>query len=198
MVLCSRLGSVAAAGLSLLAFGCTETSGPRTWVGRARASEEVVAIVEEAGAVLAYTCGGATTFQTHSRWFTGAPAEAGAVELTEEDWVFSASLNDGESEATALGPGGEEVVFDVRPTGDEDEGVYEATDSGCRTGVVLQTDPAGATLLQGTWCDSQQNAAQVTPVLPVEVQSGRLHVQVDLSFLGEGLRDLYVQRVREP
>lgn len=198
MLLCSRLGSVAAAGLSLLAFGCTETSGPRTWVGRARASEEAVAIVEEAGAVLAYTCGGATTFHTHSRWFTGTAGEAGAVELTEEDWVFSASLNDGASEATAKGPGGEEVVFDVRPTDGEDEGVYETTDSGCRTGVVLQADPDGATRVQGTWCDSQENAAQVTPVSPVEVQSGRLHVRVDLSFLGEGLRDLYVLRVQEP
>lgn len=155
-------------------------------------------MVEENGAVEAYVCGGAATFPTHSRWFAGSVTDSGAVELAQDGWVLSASVNDDMAEATALGPDGEEVTFEVRPTGDVDEGLYSATDSGCRAGVVLQADPGGEMLVQGTWCDSEMNAAQVTPVLPVEVQENRLHVHVDLSFLGKGIRDLVVQRVREP
>lgn len=186
--------------------GCAEAPAPSSWVGFSGDSDVVFAAVEEDGAIRAYTCGGPTTYETRSRWFVGEVDEAGAFLLTRGDgWTLEGEIRDTATHVELSPPSGDATTFSVRPANQGEgaaakvpEGLYDVTDAGCRTGAVAWVDEVGEQHLQGTWCDSADHFAQVTPVMPIALFNGGLEIRVDLTFLGEGTRDLVVMPSEAP
>ena len=118
-----------------------------------------------------------------------------SLDLEADGWTFQGSVSDAWAYGEMYAPFGDDWYFIDAPRAEgELTGLYSVMDSGCRTGVIVQDDGGGEPSLQGTWCDENGNFAQVTPVYPIQVVGGQLHVQVDLGPLGLGIRDLYVTR----
>ncbi len=186
---------------SLLALTCAACgeAAPVTWVGAPKSNDVAFALVEGDGAAVAYVCGGPTSFSKYSRWFTGPLDEQGAFTAEADGWTLEGTIGASVS-ATLTGPDGS--TLDLGATRAEassaTDGLYEVTDSGCRTGVIAWTDPVGQPALQGTWCDDEMNAQQVTPVYPIEHTDKGIHVTVDLSPFNLPKRDLYVEQVPTP
>lgn len=198
-----RTGSAAPAAVllgSLLALtcaGCGEAA-PVTYVGPPKSTDVAFALVEGEGAVVAYVCGGSTTYATHSRWFTGPLDAKGAFSAEQDGWKLEGAI-DANVTGTLTAPDGStmDLTAEEGLAGTAD-GLYDVMDSGCRTGVIAWTDPVGQPALQGTWCDDKKDFQQVTPVYPIERSDKGLHVTVDLTPYDLGKRDLYVVQVPTP
>lgn len=184
-----------AAALSFAAFLASATAGcdqSFTWVGPVEGTDAVAAITVEEGEVRAYVCGGPTTYSTLTHWFEGSVENGNAFEAISDDQVLYGYVGDDFAYGVMSGSGAGDFYFDARPVEGGIAGLYAVEDSGCSTGVIVWDDGDDEPSLQGTWCDSLGNFAQVTPVYPIGRIDGAIHVQVDLGFLGEDLRDLYV------
>lgn len=186
----------AAALLSLFAAACgaatdlSEAAFTTDLVGEVEGTDVVVSALAGHGEVVFYACGGPTTFATASRWFTGSVAESGVVELEEGGWRVTGDLRRGTGELVA--PDGASARWSARPVAaDTLEGLYDATDEGCRTGAVItQPSTSAEPALQGTWCgDGGSIYAQVTPILPIERTASGVPVRV-MTPSGERLLDL--------
>jgi hypothetical protein len=188
----------AVALLALAAAGCGDTY---TWVGTAfdesgSESSIVGAITVTDGKVLAYTCGGPTTYPTHTHWFEGGVGPYNDITASsDEGWGMQGTVSDNQAWGNVFGPAGESFFFDAYPENDDLAGLYGVEDSGCLTGVIVWYSGGTEPRLQGTWCDDKGNFAQVTPVFPIEKTDQGIRVQVDLGPLGlGGVKDLYVTR----
>lgn len=189
--------SIAPVTAAVALLGCSESPRASSFVGLSADSDVVFAAVEEDGAVRAYTCGGPATYDSRSRWFEGDLDASGALSIAKQGWTLQGSLEGSSPKVELTPPSGEPVSFAVRPADGALEGLYDAVDSGCRTGAIVWVE-GGATRLQGTWCDDADHFAQVTPVTPIEARDQGIAVRVDLSSLGLGTRDLVVKRTEAP
>ena len=79
---------LACVGLAAVLAGCggddppDESSPEGQWVGQLASSDAWVAISAEGGSVAAYVCGGPTTLESHTRWWSGdAAAEVSLDEV---------------------------------------------------------------------------------------------------------------------
>ncbi|MFO0592322.1 MAG: hypothetical protein U0441_32555 [Polyangiaceae bacterium] len=186
---------------AILCSACGE-SAPVTYVGAPKGNDLAFGIVSGEGAVVAYVCGGSSTYATHSRWFTGPLDADGKFSAEADGWTLSGTIGAADSDsvtATLVAPDMTSSDLSAsRGLAGSTDGLYDVEDSGCRTGVVTWTDPVGQPQLQGTWCDDKDEFAQVTPVLPITVSDKGLHVVVNLAPFGLPKRDLYVEQVPTP
>lgn len=159
-------------------------------VGTVLGTDAVIGRVSDGEKVTFYVCGGATTYSTMTRWFSGPDDASGAVSLVKDGWQVIADA--GGHSGRIIPPEGPELAFEGHAAGfGTAEGLYGVVDSGCRTGAVV-LDPPGAAApnVQGAWCGSDgAKLAQVIPILPGDVSSGGIAVRVNV----DGIRkDLFV------
>jgi hypothetical protein len=186
-----------AATASLLA-GCGQ--GAQTFVGTVEGTDAVVGAVTEDGQVTFYLCGGKTTFQPFTRWFSGAAAADGAFSLasTRNGTTFglTGSLAAGSGTITT---GTQTLSWSAGPVSGEMDGLYAAMNGSCRIGAVVGDLHGAGTALQGVWCEenagNQDEYLQVTPITPIALTDQGIHVQVEGLPTAE---TLYVDRVLSP
>ncbi len=159
----------------------------RVATGVAEGTDIYVATLHEDGRSIAYFCGGPTTFQSHTRWFTGAPGDDGAFEHTLGDWrVQGVATADGAT-GTLTDDTGEQFPFTTQSTaGAEVAGLYRGQLDGCTVGVVV-LDDSGVDAMQGTFfCEGAEAAAvQVIILSPSLTDDGGLEVQVQQQGAAE-------------
>ena len=159
-------------------------------VGTVIGTDAVIGRVSDGEKVTFYVCGGATTYSTLTRWFSGPDDASGAVSLEKDGWQVVSDA--GGHSGRIIPPDGPALAFEGHAAGfGTAEGLYGVVDSGCRTGAVV-LDPPGAKAprVQGAWCGSDgAKFAQVIPILPGDISSGGIAVRVDV----DGVRkDLFV------
>lgn len=160
----------ACVGLAVLLAGCSseepadEAPAEGQWLGQMASSDAWVALSAEDGRVAAYVCGGPSTLETHTRWWSGDAAAD--LSLVEDGWTFAATLAAGSIDGTLTDADGHAEDFSLveRPDGGL-AGLFTGFDSGCRAGVIVLGDGS----VQGAWCNSEGLFAQVTPVMPVSL-----------------------------
>ncbi len=185
--------------LASLAAGCGDRPDAPAFVGQVAGSDAAVAAVHADGQVSFYVCGGARSYAHLTRWFSGAEATDGSFRIETAGWTLTGNLATGSG--TLDGPGDETHTWTAGPAPSDVAGLYSIEDHGCRTGAVVgDLDGTGATSLQGTWCDSAGDFAQVTPIIPM--------VDVTVSMAWDGIpvlveqpglsHRLMLERVRAP
>lgn len=184
-----------AAGLlfSALLLGCSggAAGADDVAVGTVLGTDAVIGRVSDGEKVTFYVCGGPTTYDTMTRWFSGPDDASGAVALEKDGWQV---LSDpGGHSGRILPPSGPALAFEGHAARfGTPEGLYSAVDSGCRTGaVVLEPPGASGPSVQGAWCGGGDGSRfeQVIPILPGDVSALGIAVRVDV----DGVRkDLFV------
>jgi hypothetical protein len=187
----TRAGWMLAAVLAGLGVGCSSETAPGapTFVGTLTGKDAVVGAVAEGDDVSFYVCGGASTYSTMTRWIQGTARADGSLDLLSKGWRVTGNLEVGAGELE-----GEGVTYSwqVHPSTGPLEGLYETVDSGCRTGAVVGDFGDGVgTRLQGTWCDTSNRFAQVTPIA-ISPQGIQIDVLTGLS------KTLFVTRLAAP
>jgi len=169
-----------------------------TFIGTLDGSNVRIAVVRGRSTLQAYVCGAGDTLATHTRWFRGrVPGDGGAIELRESSW-------DLRIESAGAGLAGELQSPDglvqswsasrVADTADGMVGLYDASQDGCRTGVIVWRAPPGAACdAQGSYCDASGQRSQVEPVLCAAGQPLRVRAVGDAQDV-----ELTVARVHVP
>lgn len=152
----------------------------RVHVARAEGSDVVMgAITESDDSLTIYSCGGPTTFATHTRWFRGDFGHDGdpnAFVLTADDFEVRGERTEDGLSGELVEPDGATHALTFSPTSDTDPaGLYTATMDGCATGVVVFDD--GTT--QGTYCNSAGEFTQVIILQPADLSANGFEVQVE-------------------
>ncbi len=189
-----------AAGLLFSAFlsGClgSEAAADDVAVGTVLGTDAVIGRVSDGEKVMFYVCGGATTYGTMTRWFSGPDDASGAVSLEKDGWQVVSDA--GGHSGRLIPPDGQALSFEGHAARfGTAEGLYGVVDSGCRTGaVVLEPEGSASPKVQGAWCGADGNKfAQVIPILPGDVSRGGIAVRASV----DGVRkDLFVVPVSIP
>src|SRR4051812_44754044 len=95
------------AGLVLLGWlaGCGGEAANPSSVGVVEGTDAVVGVVASAEKVTLYVCGGASTYSTMTRWFSGAPG----APLANQGWT--ATVDAGLGQGTLLTPEGKTLTW---------------------------------------------------------------------------------------
>jgi len=190
-------------GVAVLVLpGCGDAEVPppqarlATYVGAIAETnaDAVVAFVVGADRAMFYVCGGASTVETHTHWLDGTVHE-GVLQLANAGWTATGGIAGDLATGSVVRDDGESFQWSAHEVGSETiAGLYATVDSGCRTGVVVTQDSAAAEpWMQGSWCNESGTRMQVTPILPIELTTSGIEVQV---LLDSGARRLEVQPVR--
>jgi hypothetical protein len=170
------------ASAALLANACEpppESVAPRVYVG-AVGDDASLALAVQGAAVAVYACGADPTRDEYPRWVTmGTYADGARVALTRDDgWRFEGAWSDGAASGALVRPDGTTLTWlgAAAPRGSLD-GLYAALDAGCTSGVIVMGG-AAAPLVRGAWCDAAGDVRQITPLLPLTIEGGRLAVEV--------------------
>jgi hypothetical protein len=193
-----RGGWLLGAATALLLAGCGQ--GAQTFVGSVEGTDAVVGAVTEDGRATFYLCGGETTYQPFTRWFSGATGADGALSLesTRDGTTFglTGSLASG---AGTITTGTETLRWSAEPASGAMSGLYAAMNGSCRIGAVVGDLHGQGTALQGVWCDEQADDTniylQVTPITPIALTSQGIQVEVEGLPTAE---KLYVEPVLSP
>ena len=148
-----------------LTVGCQPDPGlSGQWHAALGSTSARLAINAHEGEVVAYSCGGPDSMATHTVWFSGT-LDGNTLELTSEEGSLSAELDAAGGTGTWMNGGAETESFEAT-AGDEAsfEGLFDATDSGCRDGVIVWLNTANELQAQGVWCDQVGSLAQITPM----------------------------------
>src|SRR5579883_837227 len=88
--------------------GDSAGGGTQTFTGGVTGSDAEIGLVFGGGKALVFTCGGATTFSTLTRWYRGAATLPGPFTLQDSGWTVTGSLqSDGMTvTGTLAGPTG--------------------------------------------------------------------------------------------
>ena len=184
----------------LLAAGCAAPEVPGVapaYIGKITdpGHDAAVAVVSDGVQVTVYVCGGPTTYDKLTRWFQGDVGADGTFKLEKSGgFEVTGDLASGAGQVTtALG---QTLSWSVRPTTNEEEGLYAAMDGSCRTGAVVgDLDGNGTMRLEGTWCDGLSRFAKVSPLTPAMTLTER---GIGVSVLIEPVKTIFVERVRHP
>jgi hypothetical protein len=178
--------------LSALLLGCSgsEAFTDDVAVGKVLGTDAVIGRVSDGEKVTFYVCGGATTYSTMTRWFSGFDDASGAVSLEKDGWQVIADA--GGHSGRIIPPDGPSLAFEGHAARfGTPEGLYGVVDSGCRTGAVVIDAPGSAgPTVQGAWCGNDGNKfAQVIPILPGDISTGGIALRTSV----DGVRkDLFV------
>ena len=140
-----------------------------TYIGVVEGSETRIAFVQAGREIEGYVCGRGETLESHTRWFEGKleGADAGAAELTSDGWQLYVVADDNGLNGELITPSGEALSWSAQRTNDDFEnevGLYESFDTGCRSGVIVWEAIDGPECgAQGAWCDDTGTRGQVTP-----------------------------------
>lgn len=171
--------------LALCLIGCSGEHGESEaqismFTGRLETADSVVGVVVSAqGNVDAYVCGGATTFATHSRWFSGSLSPSVAL-LDADGFQLSVAPRQESATITLVAPDGTKHSIEaLRADPGSRSALYEsAADSTCHWGAVVMDDGGAEPNIFGTWChrpsavapgEPEEIFAQVTPVKPIDL-----------------------------
>jgi hypothetical protein len=167
------------------------------FIGHADGSDVAVAIVRAGTTVLAYSCGGASTYATHTRWYEATASGDGSFDGVSATAHLEGALTGDTASGTLVQPDGSKLSWSAaRALPGTAAGLFSVTDQGCRTGVIVaQATSADPITVQGTWCSSAGDYHLVTPVRPPTVGATQLLVQVDAP---SGTRSLEASLVVSP
>ena len=176
-----RLSAVTPLLFAPLLAGCGQ--GPQTYVGTVQGTDAVIGAVEEDGRAVFYLCGGPTTYQSFTRWFSGATGGDGALSLSSArdgtTFGLTGSLAAGSGTITT---GTETLSWSASPASGATDGLYAAMNGSCRIGAVVGDLHGAGTALQGVWCEEKSGDVdvylQVTPITPVTVTAQGIEVEV--------------------
>ncbi len=173
--------------VALSSVGCDGGDDPepialsaRVHVGKVDGTDVVMgAVVESNDTLTIYSCGGATTLATHTRWFGGTfglDGDPNAFSMTTDDFVMTGERTEDGISGELVEPDGTAHAVSFAPTADDAApGLYSATMDGCRTGVVVFDD--GTT--QGTYCNDQGEFTQVIILQPGDLSANGFEVSVE-------------------
>jgi hypothetical protein len=168
--------------LTVTLLGCGTTTPTKVFAGPIDQSDIVIGVVIHGSSVALYSCGGASTYATASRWFIGS-LDTGTFSLTKEGWTATGVVSDAKVTGTLVSPDHATTLTWSTPlyADNDGSGLYEVVATGgCMTGVVVWS--AGGTLkTQGTWCDGSGSFEQVIPVTPAEVKATGFAIDVPQS-----------------
>jgi hypothetical protein len=155
------------------------------YIGKLVDTDAVIAISASGNDVVAYICGGATTFATTTRWFphTEWASDQPTLRMSSDGWTLDLVRDAQGISGSASDGTGKRYAITAHPTRPETmAGLYAVVDEGCRTGVVVMQDRAeDAPTFQGTWCNNKGAFEQVTPVRPYDRWAGRVAVTVHVG-----------------
>ncbi len=139
----------------------------RTFVGRTKGGEALVAVVEGPEGVVGYTCGVGESFGTHTGWYSGVRAGDAEIQAVNgpSDLRMRLVLDvSGGSGAMRL-PDGREVAFDVEPARGA-AGLFDYEDAGRFVGLVRTNDgqTAGNSVLRISSSGTTLTSPTSTPV----------------------------------
>lgn len=150
-----------------------------TFTGRLETADSVVGLAMSAkGDVDVYVCGGATTFATHSRWFSGSIA-SNEASFETAGVRLDLTLRGEKADIILTTPDGTVHSTVADKAGSESRSaLYESTtDNACRWGAIVVDDGSAEPNVFGTWChrttpvasgEPEDIFAQVTPVQPID------------------------------
>jgi hypothetical protein len=186
--------------------GCAadEESGPHAiYLGEVPGTDAVVAfVVDEAGIVNSYVCGGPSSYAELSRWFCGESDDAGGARefvKIEDGWHMEAIVGEDLVDGTMTSVDGTALSFTAaRAAPGSRTDLFGADDlGGCATGAIVIDDGGGAEpRVQGTFCEEDADGRiyeQVTPLAPPA--AGETHMQVGVWLAGVE-RQVLLARIR--
>jgi hypothetical protein len=170
------------------------------YVGNVAGTDALLAVVVDGEEVVAYVCGGPSSFETHSRWFRAPVGDTRerAINLENDGLSLVGSLEGSVARGELREPDGTIRSWTAAALHGGLAGLYAAEDEGCMTGVIVGESEDGADPpAQGTWCNAAGVRAQVTPLQPILLQKNGLEVSVTV---GGKSRRLFVTpfRAQEP
>jgi hypothetical protein len=150
-------------------------------------------VARQGDRVAAFFCNGDPAGEASPGWFMGRAEPGGAAfQLARDGWSVDGILDEAGAHGLLVEPEGDVSAWSAAAPWDPQEGLYASFHDSCTTGViVLDAAPASAPRVRGAWwCDEgDQPILQVTPLLPLTFDEGRIVVEIDLE---SGVRQLEV------
>ena len=139
-----------------------------------------VAFAVQGDRVVGYACADDVTREAYPGWFTGQALPDGRFHLERDGWSFQGSTTGSAAAGTIVEPDGAVLHWSsVRVKNPGLSGLYAVNDSGCVTGViVLDNGPSSSPTVRGAWCDAKSRVRQVCPTFPLQLDDGRLAVEL--------------------
>jgi hypothetical protein len=165
------------------------------YVGNVSGIDALLAVVVDGEELVAYVCGGSSSFATHSRWFRAPAGDAREREIDLENDGLSlvGSLDGSGARGELREADGTIRSWTAAALHGGVAGLYAVEDEGCLTGVIVGASEEGADPpAQGTWCNAAGERAQVTPLRPILLQDRGFEVSVTV---GGKSRQLFVTPV---
>ena len=189
-----------AAGLALamagvaLGLGCGEGEAPTIYVGQVGGEGATYAAVARQGdRLVAFFCNGDPTTESYPGWFKGTVADDGSFRLERDGWTVAGILDAAGVQGLLGEPAGDVSPWAATLPPASLAGLYASFHRDCTTAViVLDPSPASDPRVRGAWwCedDADEPVFQVTPLLPLTVTDGRLHVEIAFE---SGVKELEV------
>ena len=170
-MICSRY---IACAVAMSAGACGSDGGQRDdvvrYVGTVSNTDARIAVIRDHAGTLAYVCGGPDSMASHTRWLMAATG-GNAVALEADGWRLELRLAGDALSGALRDPAGASVKVMATHPRDAAGGLYGATTSDCRTGVIVY-DGADGPAVQGVWCDGSGAIAQVDPIPPPKELTG--------------------------
>jgi hypothetical protein len=163
----------ALAASSAVVLGCGAAVSPAplgaVYVGRVEGSDVALAVVVDGDQVVAYVCGGARTFDSHTAWFRGPRTAGGAsAELVGPRGSLRFVWGDADAEGVFVDANGQSFRWQIARVSEEARaGLYDRSEPGCRAGAIVLDDRGGESSVQGVACDAAGRRSQVTPIMPL-------------------------------
>jgi hypothetical protein len=166
------VGLALAASVALVGgCGAAVTPAPlgAVYVGRVEGSDLALAVVVDGEQLVAYVCGGARTFDSHTAWYRGARTPGGAsAELVGPRGALRLVWGDSDAEGVFVDANGQSFRWQIaRVSEGSRAGLYDRSEPGCRAGAIVLDERGAESSVQGVACDPAGRRSQVTPIMPL-------------------------------
>lgn len=137
-----------------------------------------IAVALSGDAVIAYSCGGDTTYATNTHWFDAALDVDGAFDAEVDGWRLEGVREGTHASGVLIDPTGRSLAWRADDTPMFGPGgLYMAPGDGCSTGVIVRPGDDGVEV-RGSSCDGAGIRYQVTPVRPEAISASGFAVWV--------------------
>jgi len=161
-------------------LACGPDAGRRVFTGPLTSTDALVAAVVEDDNFALYSCGGDTTFATHTIWFAGTLDADGEIQSSKSGFHVNAQISDTAVTGT-LDVMGKSLNFSADISSEENYGelLKGPSDAPWPTAAILTQKGLNAEpKLQGVGCDDNGIVGQVTPAGPFFKGDNEINVQV--------------------
>lgn len=167
------------AGTADAAGPADASSGDATarYVGEVEGTDVRVAVLSRDERLRMFFCGGDSSFETATRWFTLADVVDGETTFDEEDWHLEVSVKpDGVRGSIARGDD-ETRAFSAEPVAKGTlAGLYEGYADCGRMGLIVSQPTRAAEISAQGACVGAELPKQVNPIMPIAAEDGKIPV----------------------